>query len=228
MSEFTYSLDVPGTSLRVSVAESTDPRAWEPLDRCEGDSYGVYRSIELYLSDTTTEAFAVSFCDASAADGGDEVNFQADPDRGEWDGPADLLAAAKANSKAIYWTVFEVLIQLGAALMPGATKAIKQQKKGGVIMLTENQRQAKANILRAVTRFGNKIGYSLTNRRVKWHVIDSLSSETAKPFPESLEEVLAGRGLEPCGYRVVFDAALDPSEIWLLCDERCVMWTAAP
>ena len=93
--------------------------------------------------------------------------------------------------------------------------------------LTENQRRAKANILRAVTRFENKIGASLKNRRVKWHVVDSMSSEAAKPFPEALGELLAGRGLEPCGYRVAFDAAL-ASEIWLLCDERCVMWTAVP
>ena len=90
--------------------------------------------------------------------------------------------------------------------------------------LTETQRRAKANISRAVTRFGNKIGRSLTNCRVKWHVSNSLSSETPKTFPEALEEVITARGCKPCGYRVEFDAAF-ASEIWVTCDDVCVMWS---
>lgn len=90
--------------------------------------------------------------------------------------------------------------------------------------LTENQARAKKSILWAVTRFENKIGLSLKNCRVKWHVVDSLSSETPKTFPEALEEVVNSRNCAPCGYRVEFDAAL-ASEIWLVCDGRCVMWS---
>lgn len=90
--------------------------------------------------------------------------------------------------------------------------------------LTENQARAKKNILWAVTRFENKIGRSLKNCRVKWHVVDSLSSETPKTFEKALEEVISGRRCMPCGYRVEFDAAL-ASEIWLVCDGRCVMWS---
>lgn len=90
--------------------------------------------------------------------------------------------------------------------------------------LTENQARAKKNILWAVTRFENEIGRSLKNCRVKWRVVDSLSSETPKTFPEALEEVVNSRNCAPCGYRVEFDAAL-ASEIWLVCDERCVMWS---
>lgn len=90
--------------------------------------------------------------------------------------------------------------------------------------LTENQARAKKNILWAVTRFENKIGLSLKNCRVKWRVVDSLSSETPKTFPEALEEVVNSRNCAPCGYRVEFDAAL-ASEIWLVCDGRCVMWS---
>lgn len=36
-SDFTYTLQVPRTSLRVTVSESTDARAWEPLDRGDWD-----------------------------------------------------------------------------------------------------------------------------------------------------------------------------------------------
>lgn len=81
---------------------------------------------------------------------------------------------------------------------------------------------AKRNILRAITVFEKKTGIDLKNRR--WYVVRSLSSDTAKPFPEALEEVITDRNCSPCGYRVVFDAAL-ASEIWLACDERCVMWS---
>lgn len=130
MSEFTYSLDVPGTHLRVSVAESTDPRAWESLDRCEGDSYGVYRSIELYLSDTDSEEIAELHCDAVLIEGDCEIGFQADPDRGEWEGPADLLAKIKADRMGVYCAEFDICNHLGAALMPSASEAIEQQKKG--------------------------------------------------------------------------------------------------
>lgn len=90
--------------------------------------------------------------------------------------------------------------------------------------LTESQARAKRNILRAVTRFENEIGRSLKNARVHWYVVRSLSSDTAKPFPEALEEVITDRNCSPCGYRVEFDAAL-ASEIWLVCDGRCVMWS---
>lgn len=90
--------------------------------------------------------------------------------------------------------------------------------------LTESQARAKRNILRAVTRFENEIGRSLKNARVRWYVVRSLSSDTAKTFSEALEEVVTGRNCAPCGYRVEFDAAL-ASEIWLVCDGRCVMWS---
>lgn len=90
--------------------------------------------------------------------------------------------------------------------------------------LTESQARAKRNILRAVTRFENEIGRSLKNARVRWYVVRSLSSDTAKPFPEALAEVVSTRDCSPCGYRVEFDAAL-ASEIWLVCDGRCVMWS---
>ena len=89
-------------------------------------------------------------------------------------------------------------------------------------MLTENQFRAKRNILRAITHFEKKTGLNLKGRR--WYVVDSMSSEYSKFFPEALAEVVGTRGCSPCGYRVRFDLAL-ASEIWLLCDERCVMWT---
>lgn len=129
-SDFTCALQVPRTSLRVTVSESTDARAWEPLDRCAGEPYGVYRSICVYLSDTETATIAESYVDAVLTDSDDEIGFQADPDRGDWDGDAALVAAASAHSQAIYWTVFEVLNQLAGALMPGALDAIEQQKRG--------------------------------------------------------------------------------------------------
>lgn len=129
-SNFTCVLQVPHTSLRVTVDESLDAGAWEPLDRCSGESYGVYRSICIYLSDTETESLAESYIDAVLTDGEDEIGFQADPDRGDWDGDAVLKAAAGTHSRAIYWTVSEVLNRLGAALQPSAWAAIEQQKKG--------------------------------------------------------------------------------------------------
>lgn len=129
-SDFTCALQVPRTSLRVTVSESTDARAWEPLDRCAGEPYGVYRSVCVYLSDTETESLAESYVDAVLPDGDDERGFQADPDRGEWDGDASIVAAASAHSRAVYWAVFELLNRLSGALMPGALDAIKQQKKG--------------------------------------------------------------------------------------------------
>lgn len=124
------SLQVPRTSLRVTVDESLDAGAWEPLDRCAGEPYGVYRSICIYISDTETATIAKSYVDAVLTDGDDEIGFQADPDRGDWDGDAAIVAAAKAHSRAIYWTVFEVLNRLAGALMPGALDAIEQQKRG--------------------------------------------------------------------------------------------------
>ena len=123
-------LQIPRTSLRVTVDESLDAGAWEPLDRCAGESYGVYRSICLYLSDTETATIAKSYVDAVLTDGDDEIGFQDDPDRGDWDGDAALVAAASAHSRAIYWTCFELLNRLGAALEPSARAAIDQQKKG--------------------------------------------------------------------------------------------------
>lgn len=129
-SDFTCALQVPRTSLRVTVSESTDARAWEPLDRCAGEPYGVYRSVCVYLSDTETESLAESYIDAVLTDGDDEIGFQADPDRGAWDGDASIKAAASAHSVAVYWTMFEVLNHLGAALQPSARAAIDQQKKG--------------------------------------------------------------------------------------------------
>ena len=123
-------LQIPRTSLRVTVDESLDAGAWEPLDRCAGESYGVYRSICLYLSDTETATIATSYADAVLTDGDDEIGFQAAPDRGDWDGDAALVAAASAHSRAIYWTCFELLNRLGAALEPSARAAIDQQKKG--------------------------------------------------------------------------------------------------
>ena len=80
---------------------------------------------------------------------------------------------------------------------------------------------AKRNILRAITVFEKKTGIDLKGRR--WYVVASMSSEYSKPFPEALAEVVGAIDCSPCGYRVVFDAAL-ASEIWLACDERCVMW----
>lgn len=129
-SDFTCALQVPRTSLRVTVSESTDARAWEPLDRCAGEPYGVYRSVCIYRSDTETESVAESYVDAVLTDGDDEIGFQADPDRDDWDGDAAIKAAAGTHSRAIYWAVFEVLNQLAGALMPGALDAIEQQKRG--------------------------------------------------------------------------------------------------
>lgn len=129
-SDFTCALQVPRTSLRLSLEEITDPAAWEPLDRCAGEPFGVYRSICVYLSDTETKSLAESYIDAVLTDGDDEIGFQSDPDRGEWSGDAALEAAVSAHSHAIYWTVFEVLNQLAGALMPGALDAIEQQKRG--------------------------------------------------------------------------------------------------
>lgn len=123
-------LQIPRTSLRVTVDESLDAGAWEPLDRCAGEPYGVYRSICLYLSDTETATIAKSYVDAVLTDGDDEIGFQADPDRGDWDGDAAIVAAASAHSRAIYWTCFELLNRLGAALEPSARAAIARQKKG--------------------------------------------------------------------------------------------------
>lgn len=40
----------------------------------------------------------------------------------------------------------------------------------------------------------------------------------------ALAEVVGTVDCSPCGYRVEFDAAL-ASEIWLVCDGRCVMWS---
>lgn len=129
-SDFTCALQVPRTSLRVTVSESTDARAWEPLDRCAGEPFGVYRSICVYLSDTETKSLAESYIDAVLTDGDDKFGFQADPDRGDWDGDAAIVAAASAHSRAVYWAVFELLNWLGAALEPSARAAIDQQKKG--------------------------------------------------------------------------------------------------
>lgn len=129
-SDFTCALQVPRTSLRVTVDESLDAGAWEPLDRCAGEPYGVYRSVCLYLSDTETATIAKSYVDAVLTDGDDEIGFQADPDRGDWDGDAASKTAAGTHSRAIYWAVFEVLNRLGAALQPSAWAAIDQQKRG--------------------------------------------------------------------------------------------------
>lgn len=82
--------------------------------------------------------------------------------------------------------------------------------------------RAKRNILRAVTHFEKKTGIDLKGRR--WYVVASMSSEYSKTFPEALAEVVGTVDCAPCGYRVEFDAAL-ASEIWLACDERCVMWS---
>lgn len=124
-------LPVPRTSLCVAVDESLDAGAWEPLDRCAGDSYGVYRSICIYLADTAAASIAKSYVDAVLTDGDDEIGFQSDPDRGDWDGDAAIVAAASAHSRAVYWAVFELLNRLAGALMPGALDAIEQQKRGG-------------------------------------------------------------------------------------------------
>lgn len=129
-SDFTCALQVPRTSLRLSLEETTDPAAWEPLDRCAGEPYGVYRSICVLVSDAKTGEQAASYVDAVLVDGDDELGLQADPDRGEWDGDAATVAAVSAHSQAIYWTVFEVLNQLAGALMPSALDAIEQQKRG--------------------------------------------------------------------------------------------------
>ena len=129
-SDFTCALQVPRTSLRVTVSESTDARAWEPLDRCAGEPFGVYRSICVYLSDTETKSLAESYIDAVLTDGDDEIGYQADPDRGDWDGDAAIVAAASARSRAIYWTCFERLNRLSAALEPSARAAIDRQKQG--------------------------------------------------------------------------------------------------
>lgn len=82
--------------------------------------------------------------------------------------------------------------------------------------------RAKRNILRAVTHFEKKTGIALKSRR--WYVVDSMNSEYSKPFPEDLAELVGTCDCLPCGYRFVFDAVL-ASEIWLACDERCVMWS---
>lgn len=129
-SNFTCALQVPRTSLRVTVSESTDAGAWEPLDRCADEPYGVYRSVCIWLSDTETKSIAESHVDAVLAEGDDEIGFQADPDRGDWDGDAAIVAAASAHSRAIHRTCFELLNRLGAALQSSAWAAIEQQKKG--------------------------------------------------------------------------------------------------
>lgn len=123
-------LQVPHTSLRVTVGESLDAGAWEPLDRCAGEPYGVYRSICVLVSDAKTGEQAASYVDAVLVDGDDELGLQADPDRGEWDGDAATVAAVSAHPVAVYWTMFEVLNHLGAALELSARAAIDQQKKG--------------------------------------------------------------------------------------------------
>ncbi len=123
-------LQIPRTSLRVTVDESLDASAWEPLDRCAGEPCGVYRSVCVLVSDAKTGEQAASYVDAVLVDGDDEIGFQADPDRGEWSGDAAIKAAAKANQEAIYRTVFKVLNRLAGALMPGALDAIEQQKWG--------------------------------------------------------------------------------------------------
>lgn len=123
-------LQVPHTSLRVTVDESLDAGAWEPLDRCAGEPYGVYRSICLYLSDTETATIAKSYVDAVLVGGDDAIGFQADPDRGDWDGDAAIVAAARAHSREVYRMCFELLNRLGAALEPSARAAIDQQKRG--------------------------------------------------------------------------------------------------
>lgn len=129
-SDLTYTLQVPRTSLRVTVSESTDASAWEPLDRCAGEPFGVYRSVCIWLSDTETKSIAESYVDAVLAEGDDEIGFQADPDRGDWDGDVAIKAEARYHSLAVYRTVSEVLNRLGAVLHPSAWAAIEQQKKG--------------------------------------------------------------------------------------------------
>lgn len=129
-SDFTYTLQVPHTSLRVTVDESLDAGAWEPLDRCAGEPYGVYRSVCLYLSDTETGERATSYVDAVLVGGDDAIGFQVDPDRGDWDSDAAIKAEVRYHSLAIYWTVSELLNRLGAALQSSAWAAIDQQKKG--------------------------------------------------------------------------------------------------
>lgn len=129
MSVFVYRKLIPGTSFQILAVEGTDPEAWEPLDRCAGEACGVYRSVHLVILDPETEQDAESFCDAVFTEGDCEIGFQADPDRGEWDAPADLLAKIKANSKAIRWAVLVACNRLGAALLPGAREAVEQQKK---------------------------------------------------------------------------------------------------
>ena len=129
-SNFACALQVPRTSLRVTVSESTDARAWEPLDRCAGEPYGVYRSVCVYLSDTETKSIAKSYVDAVLVEGDDEIGFQGDPDRGKWDSDAAIKAEVRYHSLAIYWTVSELLNRLGAALQPSAWAAIERQKKG--------------------------------------------------------------------------------------------------
>lgn len=128
--KFTYDLTLSDTSLRLSLEEITDPAAWEPLDRCAGEPYGVYRSICVLVSDAKTGEQAASYVDAVLVDGDDEIGFQADPDRDEWDGDAAIVAAVSAHPVAVYWTMFEVLTHLGAALQPSARAAIEQQKRG--------------------------------------------------------------------------------------------------
>ena len=123
-------LQVPHTSLQAAIDESTDIGAWEPLDRCAGEPYGVYRSICIYLADTAAASIAKSYVDAVLTDGDDEIGFQADPDCGDWDGDAAIVAAARAHSREVYWACFELLNRLAGALMPGALDAIKQQKRG--------------------------------------------------------------------------------------------------
>ena len=123
-------LPVPHISLQVAIDESTDLGACEPLDRCAGEPYGVYRSICIYLADTAAASIAKSYVDAVLTDGDDEIGFQADPDRGEWDGDAAIVAAARAHSREVYRMCFELLNRLGAALEPSARAAIARQKRG--------------------------------------------------------------------------------------------------
>lgn len=88
----------------------------------------------------------------------------------------------------------------------------------------ERARRAHSNISRAVTRWEKKRCQSV--KTLKWHVVDSLSSEYGKPWKNALGELLANRAIQPCGYSLMIEDSERPCELWLMCDDSCVMYAA--
>ena len=88
----------------------------------------------------------------------------------------------------------------------------------------ERARRAYSNISRAVTRWERKNGRSV--KSLKWHVIDSLSSECGKLWKNALGELLSARTVEARGYSLMIEDSQAPRELWLMCGDSCVMYAA--